>query len=351
MELHTHPHHLDPEHDSIVNRHATEHHWFISVISNPNRFKSRYALFRKFRKHILQDMGANLLVVECAHGDRSHQITGSEGEVRRELGSRGEYQEVQVRNRSFVWLKENLMNVGAQRLPENAKYITFCDADITFTDPNIVSEIVHALQVHKVVQPFEMCGDLGPHGEIMQLHRSFGYCHAKGYTYAAGTRDGYSSGEKVAGIGIPWHPGYVLSWRRETLNAMGGLLEISILGSADQHMAASLVGKSGVSGACCANLHPNYLGAVAAYEQKAIKHVQGDFGFVHVTILHNWHGKKSNRQYQSRWKILERHQFDPQSDIQKNVQGVWELSTDKAGLRDDIRAYFSRRDEDGVTND
>ena len=57
------------------------------------------------------------------------------------------------------------------------------------------------------------------------------------------------------------------------------------------------------------------------------------------------------RQYQSCWKILERHQFDPEVDVTKNVQGVWELSTDKVGLRDDIRRYFLQREEGGVEND
>lgn len=351
MALTTHPHHTEPEHDRAIELKANQNHWFVCGISNPNRYKSRYALLRKFRDHILKDLGANLLVVECAHGDRSHQVTGSVSDVMCETVSRGEYKEVQVRNNSHVWLKECLLNLGAQMLPENAKYITFCDSDVTFSNSHIVSEIVHALQVHKVVQPFETCCDMGPVGEVIQLHRSFGWCHAQGYTYAAGTRDGYNAGSKVRGVGIPWHPGYCLSWRREVLDKMGGLLDVGILGSGDQHTCAALVGKAGVSGACCVNLHPNYKKAVAAYEERAIKHVQGDFGYVHGTILHSWHGRKANRQYQSRWKILERHQFNPEVDVTKNVQGVWELTTDKPGLRDDIRRYFESRFEDGVEND
>lgn len=346
MALHQHPHHLDPEADASIQRHASSKHWFISAVSNPDRYKSRYALLRKFRQHILEDLGGNLLVVECAHGDRQHQVSEEDENWRR----KGCYKEVLVRNRTHVWLKECLWGIGLQRLPESAKYITFVDADITFANKHIVTEIVHALQVHKVVQAFETCCDMGPHGEVMQVHRSFGYCHAKGYTYAAGSRDGYSAAGHIKGTGIPWHPGYTLSWRREVLDQMGGLLDMPILGSADQHTCAALVGKAGVSGACCAQLHPNYLKAVAAYEQRAIKYVQGDFGYVRGTILHSWHGKKANRQYQSRWKILERHQFDPEVDITKNVQGVWELTTDKPGLRDDIRLYFSQREEDEVTN-
>ncbi len=135
------------------------------------------------------------------------------------------------------------------------------------------------------------------------------------------------------------------------LDAMGGLLDSGVLGSGDQHMMAAFVGKAGVSGACCSNLHPNYLAAVLAYEKKAIQHVQGDLGYVSGTILHAWHGRKRSRQYQSRWKILEKHQFDPCTDVTKNTQGVLELTTAKQGLRDDIRSYFNARNEDGVEND
>ena len=67
--------------------------------------------------------------------------------------------------------------------------------------------------------------------------------------------------------------------------------------------------------------------------------------------MHNWHGRKAGRQYQSRWEILEKWQFDPQTDLTKNVQGVYELSTKRTGLRDDIKAYFRRREEDGIEND
>ena len=192
---------------------------------------------------------------------------------------------MQLRNESHVWLKENLLNIGTQRLPESAKYITFVDADITFNNPShIVTEIVHALQIHSAVQPWACCCDLGPHGEVFQLHRSFGWCHANGYEYAAGTKDGYISDIKVKGVGIPWHPGYAISWRREVLDKMGGLIDIGALGSGDQHLCAALVGKAGVSGACCCNLHTNYKRAVAEYERKAIEHVAGDFGFVHGTM-------------------------------------------------------------------
>jgi len=66
-----HPYHHEPESDSVIKYDADIDHWFVAVVSNPCRYKTRYALFRKFRDHIRQDLKANLLVVECALGDRS----------------------------------------------------------------------------------------------------------------------------------------------------------------------------------------------------------------------------------------------------------------------------------------
>jgi hypothetical protein len=189
-----HPYHHEPESDSVIKYDADTDHWFVAVVSNPCRYKTRYALFRKFRDHIRQDLKANLLVVECALGDRSFQVTG-------ERHQEQNYMEVQVRNKTQLWQKENLMNIGMQRLPTFARYITFVDADVHFTNPHIVTEIVHALQVHKVVQPFETCCDLGPQGQVLKVHRSFGWCHAQGFEYRAPWKSvrGYEEGHANKG--------------------------------------------------------------------------------------------------------------------------------------------------------
>lgn len=188
VERDTHPHHHDPESDATISCVADDQHWFVAVVSNPYRYKTRYALFRKFKEHILKDLRANLLVVECALGERGHQVVGQQETAW------PNYKEVRVQNTTQLWQKENLMNIGLQRLPPCARYITFVDADIHFVNPHVVTEIVHALQIHKVVQPFETCTDLGPHGEVINVHRSFGWCHAHGFEFRASKSANLSAG-------------------------------------------------------------------------------------------------------------------------------------------------------------
>ena len=69
-------------------------------------------------------------------------------------------------------------------------------------------------------------------------------------------------------------------------------------------------------------------------------------GYVDAFATHNFHGAKSRRGYSSRDMILVNNQFDPVKDLRRDWQGIWELTPDKPGLRDDIRRYFITRSED-----
>jgi len=341
--------HHDPEADPDVDA-AVADLWFVTAVSNPVRYKTRYALFRKFKHHILHDLGANLVTVECALGERGFQVTGGDP---CEGGPR--HIEVQVRNKTQLWTKENLLNIGATRLPLTAKYIVFCDADVRFCNPHILTETIHALQIHKVVQPFETCCDMGPNGQVMQVHRSFGFCHANnwewkpvsakaGYGANGGSKNPSRSGPGA--FGIPFHPGFALAFRRDVLDALGGLLEVGVLGAGDHHMCGALLGRAELT--MPSGLHPNYRRKVMQWQQRADRVVHHDFGYVPGNLLHYFHGPKQLRQYVSRWSILVENDFDPEVDVVKNVHGVVELVTTKPGLRDGIRRYFLSRDEDCV---
>jgi hypothetical protein len=41
-------------------------------------------------------------------------------------------------------------------------------------------DTLNALQHHPVVQPFSHVIDLGPHGEALETHKGFAYCHLQG---------------------------------------------------------------------------------------------------------------------------------------------------------------------------
>jgi len=77
--------------------------------------------------------------------------------------------------------------------------------------------------------------------------------------------------------------------------------------------------------------------------------VEGDVGLVPGLALHHWHGAKADRRYGSRWRVLTRNQFDPDTDLRHDGQGLIQLAGNKPRLRDELRTYFAARNEDANT--
>jgi hypothetical protein len=194
----------------------------VCAIFNPIRWQSRKALYLDFEQHML-DSGVSLTLVECALGDRPFELSG-----------RAHINYIPVRAGTLAWNKENLINLGIQRLPDDAQRIAWLDADIEFRNKDWVMDTLHALEQYPVVQPWSEALDLGPDGAPMlikgsHVHTSFckvwrqlGYIPKEPYGYA--------------------HPGYAWAARRSTLDGLGGLLETCGLGAADHQMAMSMIG-------------------------------------------------------------------------------------------------------------
>jgi hypothetical protein len=299
----------------------------VTAIANPIRWKSRVCLFRSFERHMLES-GVHLTVVECAYGDRPHELAGTPG-----------VNHVPVRASTLVWNKENLLNIGISRLPEDWKYAAWLDADIRFRRSDWAAETVHALQVYDVVQPWCDCYDLGPHDEHLFAHR--GFCRQ--WRERRPIVQGPNATEGFAFA----HPGYAWAAKRQALEWLGGLIDTAVLGAADHHMALALIGRAGDS--IPGNMTAGYRAPLLRWQARAMQHIAGNIGCVPGTIEHAWHGSKDRRAYVDRWQILSRHRFDPESDLKRNIWGVLELAGNKPELRRDIDAYFRQRDEDANT--
>jgi len=329
--------------------------YVVAVVSNPIRYHSRYRLYRAFEKHV-EDAGAILYTVEMAFGGRPFEVTDA-----------GNPRHVQVRSTHELWHKENLINIGISRLPAEARYIAWIDADVEFTRPDWCQETLHQLQHYAVVQLFSHAVDLGPdyspvdmaYGwiESVKLGLPFAGANKKGVEVSASGKDvdgsvrqlkfGLKSQPYIKGA---WHSGLAWAARREAIDALGGLLDIAILGSADRNMAAGLLGF--MPQTIDPTFSPAYKSALLDWQERAERYVRRNVGQVPGTIFHFFHGRKAQRGYTSRWKILSEFQFDPYTDLMRDAQGLWQLR-DKGdarsiGLRDAIRSYFRSRNEDGT---
>lgn len=297
----------------------------IIVISNPAQFQGRYRLFRDMVQRLEATEGIHVVQVEHAFGNRRFEVTET-----------GNLDHVQVRGTSELWLKENLINLGVQRLHQTHpdwEYVAWIDSDISFEDPTWPAKTIHALQHHPVVQMFETSKDLGVDGKVIRTRKSFGSQYQK----LLGCQGYYGFS----------HTGYAWAIRRDAFDAIGGLIDYDIIGSADWHMAYAMVGR--IMEAIPAALHGPYRQWLIQFQERCDKVIQRNLGFVPLTVYHHWHGSISKRKYETRWKIMADSQFNPITDLIKDSQGLYKFAGNKPKLQAAMRNYFISRDEDNTT--
>lgn len=390
----------------LVNSLDTSKFYVIVAVSNPIRFYSRARLFHQFRKHI-KDLGAHLVVVEAAYGARPHSFATQpmcnfghvhvdRGRVEQGNTSNGvpvqrpwwpnrpdtnpqnlangfeasqlhgmyyvpnepavitqtnqrEFH-IQLRTEHEIWHKENLINVGIQQLTQidpEWQYVAWIDADVSFQRQDIVLETAQQLQHFDIVQMFSHATDLGPNMEPVNHVNGFVWSwFDNGNMPPQGAGYGGYYGYNIKGKF--WHCGYAWAMRRRAAEKVA-LFDKAILGSADHHMAMALIG-------CYEKSLPKeitdpYKEAVKEWQEMVEDRLKRNVGYVPGLLVHYWHGKKAQRKYVERWKILIDNKYDPYKDISRDPQGLYRLNSHTPKyikLRDDIRRYFRQRNEDSI---
>jgi hypothetical protein len=288
---------------------------------------------------MLEAEGVRLTVVECAFGERPFEVTRPD-----------DPRHVQLRSRHELWMKECLINIGISRLPSDWRYAAWIDADVQFARADWARETIQQLQHHPVVQLFAEAVDLGPDGLPLSRFRSFGWSHVHGVPRkeGAGYYGGVPAYDYDPRIAYYHHPGFAWAMRRETFDALGGLVDWAVVGEADYIMARAFVGE--VDKALYPGISHGYRELCREWQRRALEVVRRDVGYVPGLLLHGWHVKKSSRNYWNRCKILVDSGFDPSRHLKRDSQGLYQL-VDRGDersllLRDGIRAYFRSRNED-----
>jgi hypothetical protein len=295
--------------------------------SNPLYWEAPHRNWERFAAHMLES-GVRLTVIECAYGAEDFRCA-ADG-----------VNHIGVRAKTRGWNKENLLNLGIQRCPD-AQYIAWIDADILFRRPDWATATVRALQHYDVIQPWSDAYDLGPNDEHLGHHRSFCRQWFHHHPVVPGGA-GFWQGE--GGPYVYPHSGYAWAMTREAYDRVGGLFELGGMGSGDHHMALALIGAGAAS--IPAGTTEAYRREVLRWQDRALRHINFNIGYVPGTIEHIFHGRKNDRGYQSRWEMFVRHAFDPHEDLKRNSFGVLEFATNKPALRHDFDLYLRSRNED-----
>jgi hypothetical protein len=213
-------------------------------------------------------------------------------------------------------------------------YVVFMDADVVIARPDWKQELVHQLQHYDVIQCFQTAIDLGPEGEALRVNNGFVWSWQNNLGVLS--KNNYQA----------WHPGFAWAFTKKAFTDLGGLIDFAILGAGDRHMAMGLIGK--VEQTTDTRLSAGYKESLEIWQDRATTHIRQNIGYMPGTIYHYWHGSKKNRFYSERWKILLKHNYDPEFDIKKDWQGLNVLTDKGLRMRIDLRNYFRSRNEDGT---
>lgn len=301
----------------------------VGVIQNAVRYHSRYRLFREWVAEMLLTPNVKLYVVEATYGDRLPECSPHNGE----------YEYLNVKTSSEIWLKEPLINLAVDELlPSNWKYMGWVDCDIHFRNRNWAQEALHQMQHYNIIQPWSDVADLNFFGEIHGHWKSFGsLCAKKKKVWHGKGHNGYDYG----------HTGMAWCCTRYFYENVRNLIDFCIIGAGDHHMAWACLGK--VKETIHQGMCEDYYQECFAWQRRAVRACSGLVGYVPGRIEHFHHGPKSSRRYWGRWDILIQNDYNPRTDIAYDSQGVVVLcGANKNALERDIMTYNRGRNEDSI---
>lgn len=318
----------------------------VTIISNPIRYKRRYELYSQFA-HMFACANVHLITVEQAFGDRPFVVTQEDNPWH-----------LQVRTVEELWHKENMLNLGiayGRQLLPKAKCVCWIDADCAPTRPvsDWIKETWHQLQHYEFVQMWESmidldysCNALGtPMPSFMANYIKHGTPNPEEFKKIERS---YPTGHKSFG-----RPGLAWAANLSALDKVGGLIDYCILGAGDWYMAHGLIGSMKIPTGEMSSSSA-YTKKLFQWQETAERWIKRDVGYVSGLVYHYFHGRKVNRGYGTRGKILVENLYDPDADIKKDTFGLFQLETwepRQMKLRDQIRGYFRARNEDDIRAD
>lgn len=269
-----------------------------------------------------------LITVECSFGERPFELPS---------GS----QVVQVRTKDVLWLKEHLLNLAIDRIPDCYDNVAWLDCDVLFSSNTWAADAEAALREAHVVQLFGRAIRLPPgtvayQGVGDQLISAAAVCSADPTRIKGDrTQHGYT--------------GFAWAARRDFLRSVR-LYEGCVIGGADHLMTHAFFGDWHSE---CVH---QVLGSGGMYDhyrnwaERAFGATRGKVGVVPGEVLHLWHGHPTNRRYLRRQKELEDFAFDPRTDLDwSKSPPCW--ASHRRDMADWARTYFLSRKEDSFAPD
>ena len=223
----------------------------------------------------------------------------------------------------IMWQKERLLNLLIEQLPPEYDKVAWLDGDLLFNNENWFEDTEKALDEYPLVQMFEVG------------------------TATDAKLDPVASMPGIAAAGLTAksaRPGFAWAARRETLEKCNGLLDTHIMGGGDNMMYYAAMGM--FSTFMLTRTNVEWRRAYLKWAAKFYREIHGNVGHIPGEVIHLYHGTYADRQYVERWMILSRNNYNPETDIRINENGIWEWASDKPDLHESVAEYFEERKED-----
>lgn len=196
-----------------------------------------------------------------------------------------------------LWHKENGINHLIKQLPHACTKIIVSDNDLLFHDPDWFAKTERLLDGYNLVQPYDYVKYSGPEPHLMDtIEISMCKKLINGDIYYTG------------------NPGLCVAYRKEYLDAIGGLFDLAIVGGADtinfSPFISDYIEYNIFDRVCLDNRIDllNYIKRAKLY----LKHgTMGDIAYLEDSVItHLYHGWRKNRQYTDRYNIIKDINFD-----------------------------------------
>jgi len=305
--------------------------WGIMTYYNPQNYVNKRANLRIAADNVRRQ-GLNLVVVEATEAGRPFVIEDDIADT-----------VIRVHVTAVLWMKERLINLAIDALPKDCDKVAWLDGDVLLEDDCWVKKLPPLLEKFAVVQLFSTAYWMGRSGPGHRSRRRPSQPYADVERVALGVAFAASFTTKLR-LSAPGHVGFAWAARRSILSPLG-LYDRFIIGGGDSIMALAALGAPSDHFLSIINtpkLAENARKWIAAMQRE----VNGSVTALDGAIYHLWHGDRTNRGYLSRYKILSEADFDPESDLRINGDGIFEWASNKPALHSGVRNYFSLRKEE-----
>jgi hypothetical protein len=224
---------------------------------------------------------------------------------------------------SYMFYKENIINMLLDKIPEEYTKVCVMDADIMFQNKEWYNIISSSLNKMTVCHPFK---------ESIWLDKRYRHIHAnKSIVETPGCDKDGSRG----------HPGFIWAFNKEWLST-NKLFELCVIGGGDTIFASSIL-----------NLSHSKVWLNESYAEylKTFNHPT-HIGNADLTVFHLYHGSILNRQYDSRNKLmmnlLSFYKFTDISQlVEKDEHGLLKWKDEyKQKCNQVLLTYFKNRKDD-----